>query len=313
MNSNSPSIFKKGDALSARYRMGILMGEKSNAFWSEMERHYQFLAPKMGLEVECFWPSTDKDMDAQLRRLFEMVESKFDVLIVNPMSNHNLVSGIFHAVQKGIPVIDVGEKTDQKLVEEAKPKYIPLKTVDFYLQGVLGARYIIDRLRPGGVKKVAIIEGRKGAAQSMKRSQGAADIFQQHPSVRLVKRESADFDLTKAKDLAEKMLEEEPEIKAFFCANDVMALGAVDTIHQIGRMNEIMVVGVDLIREAAESIKQGMLEASVAFSTASVAQVVLESAIQLLRGEEIPDQFRVESVVVNRENLSWYFSSLNKR
>lgn len=104
------------------------------------------------------------------------------------------------------------------------------------------------------------------------------------------------------------MLEEESEIKAFFCANDVMALGVVDAIHQIGRMNEIMVVGIDLIKEAVESIEQGRLEASVAFSTASVAKIVLESAIQILRGEEIPNEFRVESVVVNQENLSWYFS-----
>lgn len=128
----------------------------------------------------------------------------FDVLVINPLSDQNLVAGIIQATRNGIHVIDVGEKTNQEKVKTAKPLYVPLKTVDFYQQGVLGARYIIDRLMPGGLKKVAIIEGRKGASQSKKRSQGAADIFQEHPSVRLVKIESADFDFTKARDLAEK-------------------------------------------------------------------------------------------------------------
>ncbi len=294
-------------------KIGVLLGEKSNPFWTEMERHYEALALGKGFEIECFWPFEKMDEQAQFKRLEEMIKLDFDVLVINPLSDQNLVAGIIQATRNGIHVIDVGEKTNQEKVKAAKPLYVPLKTVDFYQQGVLGARYIIDRLMPGGLEKVAIIEGRKGASQSMKRSQGAADIFQSHPSVRLVKRESADFDFNKARDLAEKMLEEEPEIKAFFCANDVMALGAVDAIHQIGRINEIMVVGIDLIKEAVESIEQGRLEASVAFSTASVAKIVLESAIQILRGEEIPNEFRVESVVVNQENLSWYFSFFNKR
>ncbi len=304
-------IFQK-EKTSPKSRIGILMGEKTNPFWEEMERHYHLIAPVLGLEIECFWPS-EMDEEAQLQKLFEMIPLKFDLVIINPMNYQNLIPGIWKANKSGIWILDVGAKTDQKLVEDAKPYYVPFKTLDFYQQGCLGARYIVDRLGSGGVnKKVAIIEGRKGATQSIGRSQGAADTFGQFAFIKLVKRAAADFDRSKAKGLAEKILYEEPEIKAFFCANDTMALGVVEAVDRLGKLDEIIVVGVDLIQEAADSIRQGRLAASVAFSTAQVAQKVLEAVPRILEKGEVVNEFCVESILVTRENISLYPLFLEK-
>ncbi len=304
-------IFQK-EKTSPKSRIGILLGEKTNPFWEEMERHYNRIGPSFGLEIECFGPSTETDGEAQLQTLFEMIPLKFDLLIINPMDHQNLIPAIWKANESGIWILDVGAKTDQKLVEDAKPYYVPFKTVDFYQQGCLGARYIVGQLGSGGVKKVAIIEGRKGATQSIGRSQGAADTFEQFGFIKLVQRASADFDRSKAKGLAEKILYEEPEIKAFFCANDTMALGVVEAVDRLGKLDEIIVVGVDLIQEAADSIRQGRLAASVAFSTAQVAQKVLEAVLRILEKGEFVIEFCVESILVTRENVSLYPSLLEK-
>lgn len=284
-------------------KIAVLVGEKSNPFWTEMERYYKALGPEKGFEIECFWPFEKMDEEAQLKRLEEMIKLDFDVLVINPLSDQNLVPGIIQATRNGIPVIDVGEKTNQEKVKEAKPLYVPLKTVDFYQQGVLGAQYIIKKLQRVGQSDVAIVEGRKKAIQSVKRSQGAADTFQKNPFISVVKRDSAQFERDIAKVLAEIWLQEVPSIKAYFCANDLMALGVAEVVRPLRRSEEVIIVGVDFIQESKEAIQKGILNASVAFSTESVARVVLESAEKILRGEKLSVDFQVESRVIDQENV----------
>jgi ABC-type sugar transport system substrate-binding protein len=282
-------------------KIGVLLGEKLNPFWTEMGKYYKALAPEKGFEIECFWPFEEMDEEAQLKRLEEMIKLDFDFLVINPLSDQNLVPGIIQATRKGIHVIDVGEKTNQEKVKEAKPLYAPLKTVDFYQQGVLGAQYIIKKLQPVGQSDVAIMEGRKKAIQSVKRSQGAADTFQKNPFISVVKKDSAHFDRDIAKVLAKKWLQEIPSIKAFFCANDLMALGVAEVVRPLRRSDEVIIVGVDFIQESKEAIEKGILNASVAFSTESVAQAVLESALKVLKGEKISNRFQVGSKVVDKK------------
>lgn len=290
-------------------KIGILFGEKSNPFWLEMEKHYRALAPGKGFEIHSFWPIEKMNEEAQLEKFEEMIKLDFDLLVINPLNDQNLVPGIIRATRKGIQVIDVGEKTNQEKIKEAKPLYVPLKTVDFYQQGVLGAQYILNKLQPVGQTHVAIMEGRKNATQSIKRSQGAADTFQKHSLISVIRRGPADFEREMAKGLAIKWLQEVPSIRAFFCANDVMALGVVDALQSMERVNEVLVVGIDLIPEAVRAIKMGILNASVAFSPLKVAQVVLEATENVLNGKTIADTFRVESVVVDETNVNEFTAS----
>lgn len=291
-------------------KIGVLLGEKSNPFWTEMGKHYQALASEKGFEIECFWPFEKMDEEAQLKRLEEMIKLDFDILVVNPLSDQNLVPGIIQATQKEIYVIDVGEKTNQERIKETIPYYVPLKTVDFYYQGVLGAKYIVEMLQQEGPHKVVIIEGRKEAMQSIKRSQGAVDTFSKYPSIQLIGRESADFDRMKAKFVAKKIFREEPEISAFFCVNDLMALGAAEVVRSLRRSDEVIIVGVDFIQESKEAIQKGILNASVAFSTESVARVVLESALNVIKGEKISNTFQVGSKVIDKNNIDTVLSSM---
>lgn len=287
------------------YRIGILLGDQSNPFWAEMKSQYELSAMEFGVEVEHFWASPENDFYAQLTALMNMQSLGYDVVVVNPISNQNLVPGILHAAKKGIPILDVGAKTDQGLVKDAKPYYIPVKTVNFYQQGVLGATYIVQRLLAlaMGGGKVTIIEGRKESVQSIGRSKGAVDFFLKEPFIQCINREPADFNREKAKDIAMDVMKHEDGIMAFFCVNDLMALGVADAVKVLDKQRKVIIVGVDLIKEAREAIRDGLMDASVAFSPASVTRIILEDALRVLKGDEISDEFSVPSVLISRENI----------
>lgn len=287
--------------------IGVLMGEKSNPFWSELKHHLEMPARNMGFEIQFFWPSPDGGIvRKQIEMFHHLLTLGFDLMIINPLSRDNLVSGIREAALQKIPVLDVGAKTDPEAVLKAKPYYFPIRTVDFYRQGVMGAKYIVKKIKSRETKKVVILEGRKEATQSIGRSRGAADAFGKEKCVQLVKREPADFERLKAKKIATQIIAEDLGVDAFFCANDLMALGVADAFQNLERKNKILIVGVDLIQESQEAIRAGLMDASVAFSTASVAKAVLKSALNVIRGEAVTDKYQVRSFLVNRENLdSW--------
>jgi ABC-type sugar transport system substrate-binding protein len=285
--------------------VAVLLGDRSNPFWMGMKNEYELLAPDVGIRVDHYWADPEKDWEAQLRKLLEILELPYDAVIINPISRTNLVPGIRTAAEKGIHIFDVGAKTDQNLVREAGRWYHPVRTVDFYHQGVLGASYIIERLAAAGDSKAAIIEGRNDAAQSIGRSEGAVNTFAQSVSIHLVSREKADFDRLTAALVSKEIIKRAPDISAFFCANDVMALGVADTMRGYPD-HGVMIVGVDLTSESREAIKAGSMTATVAFSPRSVAGVVFQAVLQVTNGEERRKGYGVKSTMVSRENVDSY-------
>ncbi len=289
-----------------RPRIGVLLGEKGNSFWFELKDYLEQNAKAMKFEINFFWPPTSNEIRGQLFVFFEMIEQDFDLIIINPLNRENLLPGILTACRRNIPVLDVGAKTAQDLIPPQTLYYYPVRTVNFYQQGVTGAEYIIRKLKNRTHKEVVIVEGRPNAGQSQGRSQGAADTFSKDKTIHLAAREPADFEGQKAKKLADRLLLKNPAIGAFFCANDIMALGVAEVVRKLNRKKEVVIVGVDLIREAREALRLGLTDASVAFSTASVAQVVLASAQKVLTGQSVSMDYQVKSTLVDRRGLdSW--------
>jgi len=258
------------------------------------------------MDVQFFWAHPEKDREAQLDTLFEILTLPIDAVVVNPISSKNLVPGIIKAAAGGIPILDVGAKTDAESVKTAAPMYHPVRTVDFFQQGLMGGGYICRRLAASGGGRVAIIEGRPDSAQSIGRSNGAARAFESAPSVHLVCREPADFDRSRAAVVSRTIIEKEPHLSAFFCANDVMALGVADTVASLAGHPGIIIVGVDLTGISRTAIREGIMTASVAFSPKSVARVVLNAVDRIMAGRGLEEGFTVSSTLVSRENLDSY-------
>ncbi len=289
-------------------RIGILLGEKENSFWWGLKSHLERYGQEKGMEICCFWPPTLDPLVGQRKILVGMVDQGFDLLVINPLNRENLIPGILTACGRKIPVLDVGAKTDSRGLPPGLSGYYPLKTVDFYHQGMLGGEYILRNLEDRVVQKVVIISGRVDAVQSQQRSKGAAETMEKFSKIKVHTGIYTDFDQKKAQKAAEELLREEPDINAFFCVNDRMALGVAEAVHRAGRQQEVITVGVDLIPEAREAIRSGRLTASVAFATQTVAKVILTSAQEVLEGRPLPDRYQVPSRVIDRSNLDTWES-----
>jgi ABC-type sugar transport system substrate-binding protein len=97
-------------------------------------------------------------------------------------------------------------------------------------------------------------------------------------------------------------LQRTPNLVAIFCANDDMALGAVEAARSAGK-DKLIVIGVDGNVNAVKSIKAGRLNASVAQLPYLVGMEAVEDMKKLLDGGKVAEMTYVPTLVLTKQVL----------
>jgi D-allose transport system substrate-binding protein len=154
---------------------------------------------------------------------------------------------------------------------------------------------------------VAIIEGRAGVASGEARKTGATEAFKAAKNVELVASQPADWDRMRALDVATNTLQRTPDLAAFYCCNDTMALGAVQAVQNLGKAGKVIVVGTDGIPEAIQMIQAGRLTATVAQDPAKVGATGLDLLVDAVKGgkqigpDAEPKFVPIDSILVTKK------------
>jgi D-allose transport system substrate-binding protein len=284
-------------------RIGAVLITLANPYWVSMKEGYENTARELGVQIDIQAAPQENSITAQLDILENMVAKGYDAICAHTITSQNLIPGLVKAAKKGV-IIVTDKRVDIKAAREAGANPIVIGLVDYYEQGKMGAEYIVSELKKRGGGKVAIIEGLPGAPQSEARRDGARDVFKAEPSINLVSVQPANWDRMKAYNVTTNLLQAHPDLKGIMCANDVMALAAVEAIEAAGKKGQLVVVGIDLIAQAREAIAQGRLAGSVAQSAFVIAEVYARTAISAAMGRKIPEGLSVPSALATRSNMT---------
>ncbi len=123
----------------------------------------------------------------------------------------------------------------------------------------------------------------------------------------------ADWDRTKAYDLATNYITAHPDLKAIYCCNDTMAMGVQEAVEASGK--DIKVCGTDGNADAIQSVADGNLCATVAQDPALVGATGLELMVEAVETDaameptvDIPVT-RIDPILITidnaAENLAW--------
>ncbi|MGD0659138.1 MAG: substrate-binding domain-containing protein [Syntrophorhabdales bacterium] len=283
-------------------RFGVVIITLANPFWVSVKDGYEHAAKEFGIQMDLQAAPQENSVTDQLNVLENMVAKGYDVIMAHPITAQNLIPGLVKATEKGIITL-TETRTDLAAARQAGAKPIAFEMVNFYAQGKAGAEYIAQKLKKTGGGKVAIIEGLPGAPQSEARRDAAKDVFNSDPSLKLVSVQPGDWDRMKAYNATTNILQAHPDLKGLMCANDVMALAALEAIDAAGKKGQVVVVGIDLIAQAKEAISQGRLAGSVAFSPFIIGEMATRAAIAAYAGKQIPQDLHVSSILATKENI----------
>ena len=113
----------------------------------------------------------------------------------------------------------------------------------------------------------------------------------------IVDSQPADWDKTKAYDLATNLINKNENLAAIYCCNDTMAMGAYQAVADSGK--DIVVVGTDGNSDAIQSVKDGGLTATIAQDTAGVGARSLELLVAAYNNGEKPGEVETINEFVN--------------
>ena len=135
------------------------------------------------------------------------------------------------------------------------------------------------------------------------RTQGATEVFKE-AGFEVCASAPADWDREKAMEMAASIIEQNADLKAIYCCNDTMALGALQAVINADKLGEILVVGTDGDEEAIDSVNAGRLTATVAQDAAGLGAKSMELLVHAVtRGEKgtigkIPEVTSVETTII---------------
>ena len=282
---------------------GVLLKTLSNPFWGAMEQGIQDGTKEAGVEYFLQAVESDQAAEPQLNTCNTMLQRKPTVMITAAINSTILLPCLKQATDMGIPVVDLDANLDHEIAEKAGVKIAFTIGSDNTAAGGQGADFMAEKLK-GKKGSILVIEGLAGNITGQKRAKGFADqLAKIAPDLKVVASLPGDWDRQKAANITNDTMTASPDLVGIFCANDTMALGAVESVYAAGKGGQIVVIGVDGNTDAVKSIKAGRLTASVAQLPYLVGKQAVEKAKGVLAGKKADEYTFVPTLVLTKKVL----------
>lgn len=233
-------------------------------------------------------------VERQKAEIRELIEMGCQVLFVNPVDWHELAPVLEIARQAGVPVIAIDTNVDDDSLVASTV------VSDNYMAGVQCARHLIS-LVPGG--QVALLKHDQ-ARSSVDRIKGFRDTLAAYPDFHVVAEAECQGQLELAMPAMAGMLREHPDINIVMALNDPAAMGALAALQQAGRLDSVLVYGVDGAQEARDMIAQGHMAATAVQAPRRMGQMAVEQAYRILAGEQPEPLLQLPTKLLTRENTA---------
>ncbi len=280
---------------------GVLMKTLSNPFWGAMEKGVDEGAKKADVDIFLEAVESDQAAEPQLNACNTMLQKKPAAMITAAINSTILLPCLKQANDMKIPVVDLDNNLDPAITKKAGVEVAFHIGSDNEAAGAKGADYLVSVLGKDAKGPVLVIEGLSGNITGEKRARGfAAELKKEAPGLNVVGSLPGDWDSLKAANITNDTLQRTPDLVAIFCANDDMALGAVEAARAAGK-DKLIVIGVDGNTNAVKSIVAGRLNASVAQLPYLVGMQAVEGVKKQLAGETVPEMTYVPTLVLTKD------------
>lgn len=269
----------------------------SDAFGAWLANSVQKVGKANGYDV------TIMDQQDDAAKSVEMLENAKnanpDIIVLQPNSDAQVLSTIQDIQKSGIEVIVV----NLPLPED--PEAVPTVVCDDYTLGYNVAKEAAANVPENA--NIVILNGIAGMSVTTERRRGFQEgLLDERSDVTLLDEQTADFAKDQAMNVMDDWLQKFDDIDVVMCANDGMALGAIESYksNNIDYSN-VQFYGIDGLAEGCLSIEAGEEIASVLQDAQAMAEETIKLADGILDGS-ITDKpmVSVDATVINKDNVA---------
>jgi ribose transport system permease protein len=238
--------------------IGVSVG---NPYWVDARLGLEDKARTLGVKTDLRGP-TGNDPNQQVKEFEQVLARKPAGILIAPASNA-LIPNINRAIDDGIPVVCID--TDEK----NSKRYTYIGT-DNYNAGLQTGELLAKVLNGRGEVALLTIPGQSNLEA---RVRGCKDALSRYSGITI----GNDLALsTEAEKVARSILQAYPNLAAFGCVDAAGGEGCAVAVQESGKIGKIKIIAMDRNEATLDFIEQGIIEASIAQRTYTMAFIALQ-------------------------------------
>ena len=281
-------------------RVALIMKTLTNPFFVEMEKGARKAQRETHIDLQVETATQETSIEQQVQLVDNEIKAKAKAIIIAPGDSVRLVPVLKKAQDAGIQIVNIDNRLSPEAMAAAGMKPVPFISVDNEKGAYLAAKSVAGQIQVP--TEVAVLEGIRSANNAQLRKHGAERGFKSNPMLKLVAEETANWKIDEAYGVTGRMFKQHPRIGVLFCANDMMAIGALKYLQEAGR-TQVRVAGFDALAEAKAAIRAGQLAVTVDQQADQQGYLGIRSALDLLQGKAVPMDIQVEVKLITAETL----------
>ncbi len=277
--------------------VGVSLLNLSNEFIVDIREALEAKAAE--LDVKLIVTDAERSAEKQIQQIESFIAQRVDAIILNPCEVEASSPAVDKAMAAGIPIVNVNSETRSE-----PTAFVGSRDEE---SAEIAINYIAKRL--GGQGRLVMMTGYPGQAAEIKRTEGAKAALKQHPDLKLVAEQTANWSREEGMALMENWLQAYRDgIDAVFAQNDEMGLGALNALHAAGVRDQIVLVSVDAIADALTAVKEGRLDATVFQNARGQAATALETAVKIVNDQPYEKNVLIPFELVTNQNIDRYIT-----
>ncbi|MGH7118667.1 MAG: substrate-binding domain-containing protein [Acetobacteraceae bacterium] len=279
--------------------LGLAVANLQAPFFNFIKRAVSAAAQKAGDKV--ITADANGDSAKQVSQVQDLISRKVEALIYIPAGATAAAIPVQAARKAHIPVVAV----DRNPPSAPADSFVATDSVQAAKE--LGD-YICKDV--GGKGTMAVVQGQLGTTPEVARTEGMQEALKSCPGVKVVIRQaSKQWHENEGYDIAQAMLQRNPNITIIWGQADALALGAAQALRSAHLSHKVHVYGFDGDPSGLEAVKNGAIDATMCQKTNYMGKLAFETAIKLINGQAVPKEQLQSAVLVTKANAEKYIAN----
>jgi len=282
--------------------LALLMKARTNPFFDHMASGAEAKAKQLGVKLDVLAIDEETDAERQAGQVEIVTAKGVDAILIAPADSKAIIAPLLQAQAQGIKIINLDNRIDPQYAEEQGLEVLTFVGPDNEEGARKSTEALIEAI--GGQGEVAMLEGIRGVDNAEARKRGFLEAVEAAGNdIEVVAMDSAEWATEPAQRKMEGILNAHPDLDGVFCANDMMAIGAIRAIDSAGKGDQIVVTAYDNLKAAREAIRNGKLHATVEQYPDKMGALGVQYAVDALRGDVVPSDIPVPTDLITREDV----------
>lgn len=271
--------------------------------WTAGVGYWAEKAMAMYPDVEWVYKTADKP-ETQIADIETMMTGNVDALVVLATESAPLTPVAKTAHERGIYIVNV----DRGFLEPVADVFIEGDNEAF---GRKSAEFMVQKL--GGKGNILVLEGIPCTVNT-DRVTAAMKVFQAHPGITVLERQSGMWARQKALEVTQAMLLKHPQVDAVWASDDDMALGVEQALKEAGRQNVWILGGAgmkDIVKRVMD--KDPVFPANITYPPSMIATGIHMAVSNLRDGKKdevtqfMPRHMKLDVELITPDNAKDFY------